>query len=111
MKLTLAERASALNYLPNKEDYHSLLEIRRARECLAWRVEEKEEADKHTMDTPGGKVYEPKHLDSVVVDVPLSQWAVDLIRKGLREKCEKHDLMDKEVSLYQKFIVDFDQVA
>jgi hypothetical protein len=110
MKLTLADRRIALDYLPPKEDYTCLKEIRQARECLAWTADESIEANKHTQDTPNGKIYEPAYLESVVVDIPLTGWIMTKIQEELREKCKKRELMDRDFVLYEKFVVAYDQV-
>lgn len=111
MELTLAERRVVMDYLPAKEDYKGLKEIRKARENLAWTGEELMEANKHTQDTGDGKrIYEPAYMESVVVDIPLTEWVTELIRDILRDKAKKHELMEKDFTPYEKFIVDYDQV-
>ena len=49
-------------------------------------------------------------VESYVKDCLLNSWAMKYIQELLRDKNDKHKLHAKDLSLYEKFIVAYDQV-
>lgn len=108
MKLSLSERLLIVNdYLPKEEDFAGLKEIRRAKECLAFTGQEMID---HNIKQDGGLISWNPDSASYFVDVPLTEWVTEQIRAGLRQKNKDKKLVERDFALYQKFIVDYDQV-
>ena len=109
MKLTIPERLILIEFLnPDKEDYASWKEINRASMSLSFTSDElidlnvKEGGGRVEWDSEKGKDY--------IVDIPLSEWITSKIQDKLRERNTKHELEAKHLTLYEKFIVAYDQI-
>ncbi|HKZ80743.1 MAG TPA: hypothetical protein VJ124_20880 [Pyrinomonadaceae bacterium] len=107
MKLTFHERVALLELVPAQEDYAGLKEIRRLRETCAISGEE---AQKYGDKQPdGGWIINFNKTAGTTKEVPIGEWMTEKIRDILRKKDEKHQLEEKLMSLYEKFIVNYQQ--
>ncbi|HKZ77721.1 MAG TPA: hypothetical protein VJ124_05305 [Pyrinomonadaceae bacterium] len=107
MKLTFQERVALLELVPAQEDYAGLKEIRRLRETCAISGEE---AKKYGEKSPDGTWrIDFNKTAGVTKEVPIGEWMTEKIRDILRKKDEKHQLEEKLLSLFEKFIVNFQQ--
>jgi len=108
MKLTIVERLLVLNsYLPKKGDFAALKEIRQAREALSFTGEEIEE---HQIASVDGNVSWPNESNDYEKDIPLTAWVTGQIQDNLRDKNKDNELEENEFTIYEKFIVAYDQV-
>lgn len=107
MQLNFQERVALLKLLPEKEDYAGMKEIRRARETLAISGEE---AQKYGEKADGGafNINFQKTM-GVLKEVPMGEWLTEKIRDILRVMNEKHALEDQFISLFEKFVVNYQQ--
>ena len=108
MKLTIVERLLVLNDLLHKKgDFAALKEVRQAREALSFTGEELEEQQIISVD---GKVSWPSASNDYEKDIPLTAWVTNQIQENLRDKNTKGELEEKDFTIYEKFIVAYDQV-
>jgi len=108
VKLTVAERLVLANLLPAEESYAGMVEIRKLKAHLAFSGEEAQEIEL-TQDAHGIKWNNEKAIQ-IVKDIPMGEWMTNVIRGILREKNGKNALAEREMSLYEKFIIDYDMV-
>jgi hypothetical protein len=107
MKLALMERLVALELLPKEDDWAGMKEIRKAREVLSFTDDE---LKKFEVSQEGGYVKWNQEGQAYVSDLPLSEWATTKIQMALRQKNAEKKLTERDMPIYQKFIVDYDQV-
>lgn len=107
MKLNMHERRTLLELLPEKSDYAGMKEIRRTREICALSVEEIQKHGKKQAD--GQYLIPPDKMLSVQKEIPLGEWMTETVRDTLRKMNEKKELEDKFVSLFEKFVVNYQQ--
>ncbi len=108
MNLLIAERLILRELLPKEHDYAGLKELRRAHELLALTPKEID-AFKVTQ-YEGGMIKWSDEGNIYLADIPLSEWVTTIIQEELRERNKKRKLTEREFSLYEKFIVAYDQV-
>lgn len=108
MQLLIHERMLLINILPKEGDYACLKELRRAREVLSLTEEEWKRFDARYDD--GKFFWNQEKAAGYLVDVPLSEYVITLIQDDLRERNKKKKLTEQDFSLYEKFIVAYDQV-
>jgi len=108
MKLLITERLLLLEYLPKTGDFAALKEMRRARETLSFTGDELSTYEIAT--AAEGLVTWKNEGNSYEKDVPLTAWVTDKIQELLRDKNAKSELEERDYSLYDKFIVAYDQV-
>ena len=108
MKLLITERFLLLEYLPKTGDFAALKEMRRAREAISFTGDEL--AEYEIENSAEGLVTWTDEGNSYEKDVPLTAWVTDKIQELLRDKNVKHELEERDYSLYEKFIVGYDQV-
>jgi hypothetical protein len=107
MKLALMERLVALELLPKEDDWAGMKEVRKAREILAF---SDEELKKFEITQEGGYVKWNSDGQAYLVDLPLSEWITTKIQSSLRQKNAEKKLTERDMPIYQKFIIDYDQV-
>lgn len=107
MKLLIQERLLLLDMLPKEGDWASLKEVRRARETLSITAKEKEE---YQITYDGSQYKWNVKGQSYLKDLPMSEWMTATIQDELRDRNKKKKLQEREMSLYEKFIVAYDQV-
>jgi len=108
MKLTLMERLVALEMLPREGDWAGMKEVRKSREVLTFTAEEMEKFEVKQVE--GGFVTWNGEGQAYITDLPLSEWATTNIQEALRKKNQDKKLTERDMPIYQKFIVDYDQV-
>lgn len=107
MKLAFHERLALLDLLPAKEEYAGLKEIRRVREeCSISGEEAKQFGDKQE---DGSWRIDFSKTAGVLKEVPMGEWMTEKIRDILRKKNEKKELEEKLMSLFEKFVVNYQQ--
>ncbi len=108
MKLFLVERMLLLELLPTEGDYAALKELRKTREMLGPTADEVKEFNVK-QEADGVVSWDPK-ANSVERDIPLSEWATTTFQEELRKRNTEKKLDNRTFSLYEKFIVAYDQV-
>ena len=108
MKLHISERIMLLEFLPKEGDYAALRELRKAREALAFTPEEKQMIG--FIQEGGIARWDAEKGSSLIVDIPLSEWTTTTIQEELRKRNKEKKLTERELTLYEKFIVAYDQV-
>lgn len=99
MKLNVLERAVALGIFPEKEDFSTLRTIQDARSKLALSEDEVKNFDFKALDD-GKMQWNTKGNEDK--DVELSEAAIEILKKKLREMDEKKELTPNHVSLFEK---------
>jgi hypothetical protein len=107
MKLALSERLVALELLPKEDDWAGVKEIRKAREILSFTPEEMK---KYSIIQEGQMVKWSVEGNSYEVDLPMSEWITTQIQDVLRKKNKEKKLSERDIPIYQKFIVDYDAI-
>lgn len=107
MQLNFQERTALLELLPQKEDYAGMKEIQRAREELSISGEEVKKYGEKQED--GNYRIAFAKTVGAIKEIPMGEWLTEKIRDLLRKKNEKHDLEDKFISLFEKFVVNYQQ--
>lgn len=107
MKLNLQERLVLLELLPEKSDYAGMKEVRRTRELCSFSAEEVKEHGAKQDD--GQYRITPGKMVSVINEIPMGEWITETVRDVLRKRNDKRELEEKFMSLYEKFIVNYQQ--
>ena len=108
MKLYIPERLLLLGMLPKEGDYAALKELRRGKEILAFTPQESQ--DYEIVQHEGGRIPWNAEGNSYMADLPLSLWLSTVVQEELRKLNKEKKLTERELSLYEKFIVAYDQV-
>lgn len=106
MELNVHERMILIPLLPKEESFAGMGEIYRAKMILQLTEEEAQELLQKDVDPP--------QLDDVkasahIKDLPMSEWLTKTIRKILSDKDKAKKLQENELSLFEKFCLDYDQ--
>lgn len=103
MKLTIGERIAALDLIPAEGDYPALVEYRKIKELIPFSGEEIEE---YEIKFDGGGV-RWNFVKAVVYlkDIPFTEWMTRKMQDILREKNVRGALKEIELTLYEKFVV------
>ena len=108
MLLSVTERFVLAELLPPEENYAGMVEINKARANLALSGDEAIELE---VVQAGDRVnWNPEKAQQHIVDVPMGEWMIETIRGILRSKNDEHKLEDKLLSLYEKFVLDYEQL-
>ncbi len=107
MKFFLVERMLLLELLPTEGDYAALKELRKTREMLGLTADEEKKFNVKHED--GMMTWNPEG-NSVERDIPLSEWATTTFQEELRKRNTEKKLDNRTFSLYEKFVVAYDQV-
>jgi len=108
MKLTVPERIVLRSILPTQESYAGMTEIAKLKIHLTFSGEEALQIE---LTQEGGNLrWNADKAAQLIKDVPMGEWMTNVVRDILREKNEKHKLPEQEMSLYEKFIVDYGMV-
>ena len=105
MELTVPERMKLLEILPEKNTYAGIVEIHRLKLLLQLTNDEILEIDAK-LDGEMIKWDQDKAI-ALLIDIPMGEWITNVIRKILRDKDFATDLDLAEISLYQRFIIDY----
>ena len=105
MKLTIAERFQLASLLPDKESFAGMTEISRLKIHLALTEEEAKHID--LRQEGGGIRWNNEKAAQLIKDIPMGEWMTNIIRDILRQKNEQHQVTELDMSLYEKFVVDY----
>jgi hypothetical protein len=107
MNLSLGERVLLLDLLPKEGEYAGLKELRKAKEWLS--ITPDERAEFEVTQTQNIIRWNDKG-NAYLSDIPLSEYVTTLIQELLRKRNKDKQLREIDISLYEKFIVGYDQV-
>lgn len=107
MKLTFQERVELLALVPTHEGYAGLKEIRRLREACSITGDEAKQYGDKTAD--GTYRLDFGKTAGIVKEIPIGEWMTEIIRDTLRKKDEIYQLEEKHMSLFEKFVVSYQQ--
>lgn len=107
MLLTAMERIFVLELISGHEDhYQSLKQLRVDREGLS--ISEEESKQIGAKLQPDGRLgFNPAAADTLVKDVPLSEYTTSLVRSKLSDMEGKGKLLDHYISIYEKFVIAY----
>ena len=105
MELTVPERMKLLEILPEKNTYAGIVEIHRLKLLLQLTNDEILEIEAE-LDGEMIKWDQDKAI-ALLIDIPMGEWITNVIRQILRDKDFATDLDLAEISLYQRFIIDY----
>lgn len=106
MKLELHERIALLQLLPQQGSYAELKAIRKAREIFSINQEEKEFFE-IVEDPPGSFRWNAAKASQKVMDAPIEQYIMEIVRKKLADMEHNHKLTNDYISLYEKFVIAY----
>lgn len=105
MELTVPERMKLLELLPEKNTYAGITEIHRLKLLLQLTNDEILEIDAK-LDGEMIQWNQEKAI-ALLVDIPMGEWITNVLRQVLRERDLASDLEATEISLYERFIIDY----
>lgn len=105
MKLEVHERLALLNLLPQKGSYAGLKSLRKAREIISFTPEE---AEFYELSHENGQTkWSSAKAVERVLDAPLEEYVIDIVRQKLSEMEKKKELTEQYLSLYEKFVIAY----
>jgi hypothetical protein len=96
-----------LKILPEKNTYEGIVEIYRLVNLLRLTDDEAIQIEVQHNDQ-GGILFNQEKAIILIVDIPIGEWMTNTIRKGLRDLDDASELDVSVMSLYDKFIVDYE---
>ena len=105
MELTVPERMKLLELLPEKNTYAGITEIFRLKLLLQLTNDEIVEIEAK-MDGEMIQWNQEKAI-ALLIDIPMGEWITNVIRQVLRDKDFASDLEPAEISLFERFIIDY----
>lgn len=108
MILTVAERLTLLGLLPDESNYPGVKEIFRLRQLLGLTDEESKEINVQQGEMPGTIMWDNEKAMGLQVDIAMGEWITEVIRGELRDLNENYKLTTEVMSLYEKFIHDYE---
>lgn len=107
MKLTVHERLTLLGLLPEESNYAGVREIYRLRQLLGLNDEEAELIE--VKARPDGRIeWNQEKALGLIVDIPMGEWITEVVRGVLRDLDRDYQLRPEVMSLYEKFIFDYE---
>ena len=107
MKLSVGERLTLLGLLPDESNYAGVKEIYRTRQLLSLTDAEAKEIEVVPRDDGRIQWNQEKAL-GLIVDIAMGEWMTEVIRGVLRELDRQYLLKPEIMSLYEKFIIDYE---
>lgn len=108
MYLTIAERIVLLELLPKEGDWAAYKEIHNARMILSLTAEEEK---KFEFKVSNGQATWNQEGQKYEAELPITDWMTTTYQEILRKKVADKKLnYAREASLYEKFVVNYDQV-
>lgn len=105
MKLTIHERLVLAEYIPYEGHYADMVEVRKINELLAITPEEMQEFD---VKYEGGKVrYDIGKAITYLKDIPMTEWITVQVQTALRNREAEGKIREHDLTLYEKFIVQY----
>jgi hypothetical protein len=106
MQLTINERFRLLELMPEKSSYAGIKEIYRTSMNLSLTAGEAQELDGKHGD---GKIqWDTEKALAMSKDVPMGEWMYETFRIILREMDDNDELGPVDISLFEKFILDYE---
>jgi hypothetical protein len=106
MELTIHERLKLLELLPAKESYAGVTEIYRTSLLLSLTDDEAKELE--VTHVEGGIRWNQDKALTMNTDIPIGEYLTNIIRQVLREKDRERELEPAEITLFEKFILDYE---
>ena len=107
MKLTVGERLTLLGLLPDESNFAGVKEIFRLRQLLGLTDEEATEIE--VQPTSDGRIqWDQDKALGMIVDIAMGEWITEVIRGELRDLDKDYQLRVEVMSLYEKFILDYE---
>lgn len=106
MKLSVPERLALLEIMPAKADYPGVKEIYRTTLLLNLDGDEAEEIEVKHIE--GMIQFNVEKALGVIKDIPMGEWMTNTFRVILRNKSDEGDVSIPEISLFEKFILDYE---
>lgn len=107
MKLSVPERMALLEIMPAQSSYEGVTEIFRTVNVLRLTDEEAVELDVEHTEEGAIRFNQEKSL-TLITDIPIGEWMTNTIRKVLRDMDDAGVLTVNFMSLYEKFILDYE---
>lgn len=106
MKLTIPERLKLLEIMPSSSTYEGIKDIHMTNLLLNLTGDE---ADKVEAKFEGDRMFwnQEKAL-GLIVDIPMGEWMTNTVRVILRERSDNGDMEAAEITLFEKFILDYE---
>ena len=106
MKLTVPERLKLLEIMPEKSTFAGVKDIHMTNLLLNLTGDE---ADEVEAKFEGDRMFwnQEKAL-GLLVDIPMGEWMTNTIRLVLREMDHEGELEAAEITLFEKFIMDYE---
>jgi len=108
MILTVAERLTLLGLLPNESNYPGVKEIFRLKQLLSLTDDESKEINVQQGEMPGTIMWDQEKALGLNADIAMGEWITEVIRGELRDLNEDYKLTPEVMSLYEKFIQDYE---
>ncbi len=107
MKLTVGERLTLLGLLPDESNFAGVKEIFRLRTLLG--LTDEESATIEVVPLPDGRIqWDQEKALGLIKDIPMGEWITEVIRGELRDLDKDYQLRVEVMSLYEKFILDYE---
>ena len=107
MKLTVGERLTLLGLLPDESNFAVVKEIFRMRSLLG--LTDEESATIKVEPTGDGRIqWDQEKALGLIVDIPMGEWITEVVRGELRDLDREYQLRVEVMSLYEKFILDYE---
>ena len=107
MKLTVGERLTLLGLLPDESNFAGVKEIFRMRSLLG--LTDEEAATIKVEPTSDGRIqWDQEKALGLIVDIPMGEWITEVVRGELRDLDREYQLRVEVMSLYEKFILDYE---
>ncbi len=106
MILTIHERLTLVELLPPENTFAGIKEIYKARLHLSLTDEEMKEVGVVFKD--GMVEWNPEKALSMDKDIPFGEWMVETIRGILVARDKEGKITEREMSLFEKFVRDYE---
>jgi hypothetical protein len=106
MKLSVPERLKLLELLPEESSYSGIKEVYRTTLLLGLTDEEAKEIEARHHE--GMIQWNVEKALGLIVDIPMGEWMSNTFRGILRERDREGKLTTAEISLFEKFILDYE---
>ena len=106
MKLNVIERLRLLEIMPEESTYEGIKDIHMTNLLLNLTGDEADAID--AVHKEGIITWNADKAMGLIVDIPMGEWMTNTIRVVLREKSHEGDLNAAEITLFEKFIMDYE---
>jgi hypothetical protein len=106
VKLNVHERMALIPLLPTEDSFAGMGEVVRLKYTLV--LTDEEIKDLVTEVDGGGRLDNAK-AQTHIRDLPINEYMTKLIRKILREKDDAGLIHENELTIFEKFVLDYEQ--